>query len=667
MNFQVFKNAVAAKFKRMSARPLFRTGADKDDLWSCYLSSFPEGSNPMYRERTEHDCSCCKSFIRQMGNVVGIDGGKLVSIWDVSLPNEPEYQVVADALSILAKSHPVVDLFLHPERTAGTDKNFEEQASGTVTWHHFFVNIPSDYVMSPYNIPTILGKARSSREVFYRALSEITPSAVETVLELIAQNSLYRGSEHTFVLTAFAKHQRKFLACNETQRKTYVWSAKDTPDSVSHIRNSAIGTLLKDLSEDMDLEDAVKRFEAVVAPANYKRPTSLVTPVMLERAKKEVESLGLTSALSRRFATMADITVNNVLFADRAAKEAMTGSVFDDIAPTAPSKAQSFDKVEEIPIEKFLSEVLPKATGLEVMFENGHANNLFSLIAPEDPTAGSLFKWDSNFSWSYNGNMADSIKERVKAAGGSVEGDLCCRLAWDYTDDLDFHMHEPFDHIYFNSRRSRSGGCLDVDANGQDGLMENPVENIFYADKRKMHDGVYSLFVHNYCRRSDGIGFDVEIDCGGQLFNIHYPKVLRTQKKVEVARIQVTCGKITVNPTLPASAQTKKVWGISTNQFHRVSAVMLSPNHWDDKAVGNKHYFFIVEGCQNDGTARGFFNEFLKSELDKHRKVFELLGSKIKVADAGEQLSGLGFSSTKRNTLVCRVQGKFTRIVKVVF
>ena len=86
-------------------------------------------------------------------------------------------------------------------------------------------------------------------------------------------------------------------------------------------------------------------------------------------------------------------------------------------------------------------------------------------------------KWDNNFSWSYSGEVTDSIKERVKAAGGNVTGDLCCRLAWDYTDDLDLFIVEPDGgKIYFGNRGtpSRNGGKLDVDANGGSGIARIP-------------------------------------------------------------------------------------------------------------------------------------------------------------------------------------------------
>lgn len=30
----------------------------------------PAGTNPIFRERTEHDCSCCRNFVKNLGNVV---------------------------------------------------------------------------------------------------------------------------------------------------------------------------------------------------------------------------------------------------------------------------------------------------------------------------------------------------------------------------------------------------------------------------------------------------------------------------------------------------------------------------------------------------------------------------------------------------------------------
>jgi hypothetical protein len=676
MQFSDLSRAVEKQFKAMARTGLFRAQVSKDDLWERYLSSFPEGSNPMFRERTEHDCQCCKSFIRAVGNAVAIQDGKLVTIWDVQVGGF--YQVVADAMAALVKSAAIDNIFLHIERTAGVAKNFQQLLSGEVlTWNHFFLELPSEVVVPGVDIGTKLSETRSTHDVMLRGLKEITLDAIDTTLELIAQNSIYRGEEQKFAVTEFRKLKVKFEelpgspARRDQAADLFVWANyKALPQSVSRIRNTALGTLLVDLSEGTELEDAVKAFERIMAPANYKRPTALVTKAMIEKARTTIEDLGYTSALERRYATIEDITINNILFADRTAKKAM--NVFDEMVAAAPTKIKNLDKVEEISIEKFLSDILPKAESLEVMFENKHAGNLVSLIAPVHSSSKTMFKWPNNFSWSYTGEMADSIKERVKKAGGSVTGDLCCRLAWEYTDDLDFHMEEPNGfEIDFRTRRqlSPSGGNLDVDANGADGMVAHPVENIFYGTKRNMRTGVYILKVHNYNRRSSGVGFEIEVEFDGKIHHMVYEKVVPTGHTVEVARIQYTRdGQFEILSSLPSTQASKTLWSVPTQTFQKVNVVMHSPNYWDDFwAGGNKHYFFMLEGCLNDGKARGFFNEFLKPELDVHRKVFEMVGTKMKTEESDRQLSGLGFSSTQRNSLLCRVKGSFNRVVKINF
>jgi hypothetical protein len=284
-----------------------------------------------------------------------------------------------------------------------------------------------------------------------RALETITDEAVDTVLELINQNSIYRGAEHLAVVQRF-KNMVGRSKLFRNSRDVFVWKELEAGDqAVNFIRNSVIGTLLVDLSEGVSLDRAVASFESKVAPANYKRPTALVTKAMIESAKKKVAELGLLSALERRYATIDDIKINDILFANATARRTIVKDVFEELAGTVKANPK-LDKVEEVTIEKFIADIMPTATGIELLVENRHAGNLVSLIAPVDPTAPGMFKWNNNFSWSYNGNMADSIKERVKAAGGNVTGELCCRLAWDYTDDLDFHMLEPDYHLFYSQQ-----------------------------------------------------------------------------------------------------------------------------------------------------------------------------------------------------------------------
>ena len=44
---------------------LFTVNVDTEELYNLYLDSFPAGTNEIYRERREYDCSCCRHFYQR--------------------------------------------------------------------------------------------------------------------------------------------------------------------------------------------------------------------------------------------------------------------------------------------------------------------------------------------------------------------------------------------------------------------------------------------------------------------------------------------------------------------------------------------------------------------------------------------------------------------------
>jgi hypothetical protein len=480
---------------------------------------------------------------------------------------------------------------------------------------------------------------------------------------------LYRGQEFKALLTAFLKHQKKYKDLTAEQKDTYSWlNYKEG----GKIRNTAIGTLLIDLSEGRELDVAVSAFERVVAPHNYKRPTALVTKSMITQAEKTIQQLGLENSLKRRHAIAEDISVSNLLFANRDVK-GQELSLFDSLKDDVVINPRTFSKVDEVPVETFINDLLPTATEVEVLFENRHSSNLVSLIAPADKTAPSLLEWDNGISWDYNGGLADSVKEKVKKAGGAIEGEVRVSLEWFNYDDLDLHVKEPNGTVIYYGRKSGTkGGILDVDKNAGSGTTREPVENIIFKNMGNLLEGVYEVRVHQFnLRERDNIGFNVEIECRGDVYNLSRSTMVGYNETVSVAKFKYSRkdGITDFVSELEQTSKTisKELWGVNTNKFHKVSMVMLSPNYWGNKPKGNKHVFFIIDKVKNPETARGIFNEMIRPDLQEHRKVFEILGSKMKVDDSEKQLSGIGFSSTVKNDVLVKLSGKFSRTIRVKF
>ncbi len=655
------------------SKHLFVVDVDKDSLWDTYLNSFPDEYNQVYRTRREMDCSCCRSFVKTFGNVVVIQDNKIITFWDFQT-GDSGYDQVLEAMGALVRSHPVRDLYCSKESSIGTPKS-KELVDGLVhVWNHLYVTVPKDvFHLSPGSVGETMGKYRSDKDVFKRSLEEISSDAVQEVLDLISEKLLYRGEEWNPVLEKFLKIQKEYKKIKTaSQKDNFCWSKSvEVGVSVAKIKNHSIGTLLMDITNGVDTEAAIRKYEVIVAPTNYKRPKAVFTARMIADAQKKVESLGLLESLGRRYAEIGDITVTNVLWANRNAKKAMkTGvNVFEQLKDDVAVSPKNYEGLRGIAIDSFV-EMLPEIKSLELLVENRNEGNFFSLIAPTNKNAPSMFKWDNAFSWSYNGNMTDSMKQRVKSAGGKIDGVLRFSIQWntnkDNPNDYDAHCIEPDNNeIYFQNkaRVHGSSGILDVDIIYPGNAVA--VENITWSDIRRMKPGKYTFFVHNYSHNGGRSGFDAEIEFNGELYEFSYHKDFKNKESIQVAEVFLDKNQnITIKPLLNHSTSNRVIWNVPTNKFSPVSVFMFSPNYWDEqKGNGNKHYFFVLPNCTNETSPNGFYNEYLKEDLLEHKRVFEALGSKMKVEDTENQLSGVGFSSTKRDYVIAKIDGNVTKII----
>ena len=677
MEFKEFKKLMQNHVAKMiqDQTKLYVVDTDNDELWNIYLESFPPEHNKVFKERREYDCSCCRSFIRSFGSVVAIKDNEITTVWDF-YAKDSYFQQVINAMSKYVKSKKIQDVFITNQIKFGTDVSRTLVQEKVVEWQHFRIELPTQFMTrTTKTLDTVKSELRAVKEVFKRSLEELSLESIETVLELIAQNSLYKGEEWKQVLTTFKGLHVQYSSLPKNKKDIFCWDASSKVGAViGKIKNHSIGVLLTDISENMDLDTAVKRYEKIVAPSNYKRPKAIFTQKMIDQAQKTLEGLGLLESLERRYATINDITVNNVLFANKDSVKAMKGGdIFSSLKKEATSNKLSFNKLEEVSVETFIKEILPSVTDIEAYFENKHVSNLVSLISPKNIGSKTMFKWNNNFSWAYNGNITDSMKENVKNAGGKVDGVLRFSIQWndkgDNENDFDAHCVEPNgNRIYYQSKRGHlSTGELDVDIMCPDNKVA--VENITWSNKSKMKEGIYTFTVHTFNHRGGKSGFSAEIEFDGQVYSFEYRRDTKRGEHVPVAKVEYTkANGFKIIESLSSSMSQRTEWNISTNQFQPVSVLMYSPNYWDNQnGIGNRHYFFMLKECKNVTKPNGFFNEYLKEDLMMHKHVFEALGNKMHVVDDDNQLSGLGFSSTQRNALVCKLSGKFTRTIKVMF
>lgn len=162
-----------------------------------YLLSFEDET-----VRQDHNCNACKSFIRHYGKVVAIDPQtyKTKTFWDDV--HTPGYEKTAQALAKLVKEAGIGDVFIQDvNEFHGCDHNVQLLPDGTTrTWTHLYVTIPNNFKFNRRvhgfdSAAGYRGDVRARAGVFERSISELKLEAVETVIELIEGNNLYRGAE----------------------------------------------------------------------------------------------------------------------------------------------------------------------------------------------------------------------------------------------------------------------------------------------------------------------------------------------------------------------------------------------------------------------------------------------------------------------------------------
>lgn len=728
MLFEQFATLIRNQFSLMAKTgKLFVSSVSGDTLWDLYLNSFAPEDNQPFRDpnSTVNNCNRDKHWVRTYGNIVAIDdNNNIITMFDINVEGSSYYNSVTAMRSALQQA-PIKSVFaielsnlvkqpyekikknadLYQLGYSSTNKQYtkdEVAKFGVVTtdkvytFHHFYVNLPKQYVLTgTESIGTYLSKKNSTHQVFVKGLN-IPLETLQVVSELMAQGSLLRADLYKYKVDEFISIKQEYdnLEGSTLSKDNWTWKKfSDIPFAA--FANELVGTTCIDLAQGKDINVVQKEFNIRVDPTNHMKATTAVTERQKQDAGRRIVELGYEDSFKRRFATLNDIDINERIHTNSSKKKAPATTLFANVKTTnsgtlSRHKKAEFDAIETVDINTFINSILPNSKSIQVFLENSFGNNLVTMTTSIDSDTKKMFKWDNNFSWTYNGNLAgkSNLTERVISKGGRVDGVFRFTHSWNELEPndslMDLHVFMPGNNgpnckvgdnygtsdnrVGWNRRIDpTSGGVQDIDYTNAAPAGYIPVENITFPSLDKLKDGKYKCKIHNWNKRHSWGRGKAEIAFGGELYEYIYPATGH-KEWIDIATVTLSKGVWSIEHHLePVGATSNTMWGLDSNQFHKVNLISLSPNYWGDNGIGNKHYFFFLEGCHSDQPMRSFHIENLNGELLQDRKVLEIFGMTDKLEPTTKQLAGLGFTNDSKETLIVKVEGSFKRTVRVKF
>lgn len=355
--------------------PLFTT--DAAGLYDAYLECMHPSERPTYR------CNACKRFIETYGGLVQIDerGFTRAAVWgDIATDSLH----INGALHFMVNRAKVTGVFLTDAKVWGLPK--------TGAWTHLAIQPPKELL---YKGPKTLTPDQSAAEkledykMLSRALSEFNASTVNKAVTLLQSEALYRA-EKCLGVAEWLSALHTSITAHRAHKANLIWRAVATaPPGFCHVRSTMIGTLLEDIASGADMEGVARRFGEKMHPAKYQRPTAPPKAGNITQAEKVIETLGVVSALARRFAKLDDIEACWC----PAPTPLPLGGVFAHLRASNTQPAnEGVPGTTTITWEKFARTVLPTATKIEMLVPSH--GSFVAMVTAADPEAPPMLQWD---------------------------------------------------------------------------------------------------------------------------------------------------------------------------------------------------------------------------------------------------------------------------------
>jgi hypothetical protein len=381
-------------------KPMFRVELPKGALFTTYLDNLP------IEYRQQMNCSCCRSFLNRMGNLVTISTdeasfGKLESVFwrERDIPEEwsvdPVFNDTMQAMRNLVESATIGYHFLSSLEILGIPEKggFE----------HFAVKNEQVFENKLFEAHEVVATEYQS----FGALSKFIGVTVKQ--ELIDQILVYFKHDKRLKdmdkwighLEWLAQFKTKLTALPQKQRRAYTWLqvATQSPGRVD-LKNSPLGKFMKNIINGVEYEAATRMFLSMTGE-KYMKATVAPKEGNIKRAETVVEKLGLASALNRRPLMHSEVRGKIWTTPVAEVKEAEHKPVFGHLKPREEKKppAPALPEITygSITLKRFLEEVLPEA--VEIYFDYSH--NYFGQHYPivgfntsVDADAKPILTWD---------------------------------------------------------------------------------------------------------------------------------------------------------------------------------------------------------------------------------------------------------------------------------
>lgn len=364
----------------------FRTTADGGKLYQVYLDAFDDAE-----QRQIHTCHCCRRFFEKYGDLafVDADGHLVPAVW-------PE------AEGLYAKPMQAVRNVLNLGKVTGVflDKHdvWQSDNASAPEWTHF--RVVAAPAISPFRDRTkTAGQAMASKRENYKdlmfALQEFPPAAVDTAIEVLKSEVLYR-SEKIIGGAEFLKRLHDLRATPGIKVSNLMWvEIAKAPEGFCHPRAGVIGSLLEDIIAGKTFDQVKRAFDAKMHPARYQRPTALPSAGTVKQAEEIVAKMGIAPSLKRRQAHKDEVLTfwtPKPIAQTKPEGDSVFGHL--KIKQSGPEIAQMDLPVQTVTWSKFERTVLPNARRIQFRVSS-QRSPFVGITAPSDMDAPAILQWDS--------------------------------------------------------------------------------------------------------------------------------------------------------------------------------------------------------------------------------------------------------------------------------